>query len=61
MNMSRNVISDNKICFNYCLHDKHLFKKRIESMLLSTFFEEVDSFINLYQIISKLKSSVTRE
>ena len=30
-------------------------------MLLSTFFEEVDSFINLYQIISKLKSSVTRE
>lgn len=32
-------------------------KKRVESMLSSTFFEEADSFINLYQIISKVKSS----
>ena len=39
---------------------KPLLKKRIQSMLVSI-FEEVDSFINIHQIISKVKPSVTRE
>ena len=61
INMSRNVISDNKKVLTIVYMVWKLMniysKKRVESMLLSTFFEEADSFINLYQIISKVKSS----
>lgn len=60
-NMSRNVISDNKIVLTIVYMVWKLMniysKKRVESMLLSTVCEEADSFINLYQIISKVKSS----
>lgn len=38
---------------------KASFTKRVQSVLLSI-FEEVNSFIDMYQIISKAKSLVTK-